>query len=52
MIHNDIEYNKKLSPKITEFFIRRRNLNISPAFISQSYMKVRKYVRKNATHCF
>ena len=36
----DMEYNKKLSPIITELFLRRRKLNISLVFISQSYFKV------------
>ena len=28
----DIESNKKLSPKVTELFLRGRKLNISPLF--------------------
>ena len=36
----DMESNKKLSPIITELFLRRRKLNISLVFISQSYFKV------------
>ena len=34
MIHN-----KKLNSVVTEFFIRDRKLNISLAFITQSYFK-------------
>ena len=37
--------NKKLNPVVTELFIRGRKLNISTAFISQSYFKVPKEVR-------
>ena len=42
--------NKKLSPVITEWFLRGRKLGISLAFISQSYFKVCKTIRLNATH--
>ena len=31
-------------------FVRRRKLNISIAFITQSYFKVSKEVRLNSTH--
>ena len=55
----DIESNKELSPelflrilRITELFLRGRKLNISLAFISQSYFKVPKAIRLNATHYF
>ena len=34
--------NKKLNPVVTEFFIRGRKLNISLAFITQSYFAVPK----------
>ena len=44
--------NKKLNPVVTELFIRGRKLNISTAFISQSYFKVPKEVRLNTTHVF
>ena len=44
--------NKKLNPIVTEFFIRGRKLNISIAFITQSYFKVSKDVRLNSTHFF
>ena len=37
--------NKKLNPIVTELFIRGRKLNISIAFITQSYFKVPKDVR-------
>ena len=48
----DMEANKKLSPIVTELFLRRRKLNISLVFISQSYFKVSKTIRLNATHYF
>ena len=48
----DMEFNKKLSPKVTEFFLRGRKLNISLAFISQSDFKGLKTIRLNATHYF
>ena len=38
--------NKKLNSKVTERFIRDRKLNISIVFITQSYFKVPKEVRK------
>ena len=48
----DIINNKKLNPIETELFIRGRKLNISIAFITQSYFKVPKDVRLNSTHFF
>ena len=47
---SDMIQNKKLSSIVTELFIRGRKLNISPAFITQSYFKVPKDVRLNSTH--
>ena len=44
--------NNKLNPIVTELFIRGRKLNISIAFITQSYFKVPKDVRLNSTHFF
>ena len=46
----DIGANKKLSPIVTELFLRGRKRNISFVFISQSYFKVPKTIRLNATH--
>ena len=46
----DMINNKKLSPIVTELFIRGRKLNISLVFIAQSYLNVSKDVRLNATH--
>ena len=48
----DMESNKKLSPKVTELFLRGRKLNISLVFMLQSYFKVPKTIRLNATHYF
>ena len=48
----DMFSNKQLNPTITELFIRGRNLNISLAFITQSYFAVLKNVRLNTTHYF
>ena len=38
----DVINNKKLNSIVTELFIRGRKLNISLAFITQSYFKVPK----------
>ena len=48
----DIESHKKLSPIVTKLLLRRRKLNIMLVFISQSYFKVPKTKRLNATHYF
>ena len=50
MINNNND--NKLNPVVTELFIRGRKLNISIAFITQSYFKVPKDVRLNSTHFF
>ena len=46
----DIMTNKRFQAIIKEFFIRCRKLNISLAFITQSYFSVPKDVRLNSTH--
>ena len=46
----DMESNRKLSPTVTELFLRGTKLNISLVFISQSYFQVLKTIRLNATH--
>ena len=51
MIAN-MESNTKLSPVVTELFLRGRKSNILLVFISQSYFKVPKTIRLNATHYF
>ena len=48
----DMIKNKKLNSIVTELFIRRRKLNISLVFITQSYFKVPKDVRLNTSHFF
>ena len=48
----DMINNNKLNSIVTEFFIRGRKLNISVAFITQSYFKVPKDVTLNSTHFF
>ena len=44
--------NKKRNSIVTEFFIRGRKINISLAFVTQSYFKVPKDVRLNTTQFF
>ena len=46
----DIMTNKKFQAIIKELFIRCRKLNISLAFITQSYSSVPKEARLNSTH--
>ena len=46
----DIMTNKKFQSIIKELFIRCRKLNISLAFITQSYFSVPKDVRLNSIH--
>ena len=48
----DIIKNKNLNLIVTELFIRGRKLNISLAFITQSYFKVPKDFRLNTNHFF
>ena len=48
----DMINNKKLNSTVTELFIKRRKLNISLVFITQSYFKVPKDVRLNTAHIF
>ena len=48
----DIMSNKKLNQVVTELFIRGRKLNISTAFITQTYFPVPVDVRSNCTHFF
>ena len=46
----DMEANRKLSPIVPGYYLRSRKLNMSFIFISQSYFKVHKTIRLNATH--
>ena len=48
----DIMGNKNFQAILKELFIRCRKLNISLAFIPQSYFSVQKDVRLNTTHYF
>ena len=48
----DMVNNKKLNPIVTELFTTGRKLNISTVLITQSYFKVPKDVRLNATDIF
>ena len=46
----DTEANKKSNPIGSELLLRGKNLHISLVFISQSYFKLLKTIRLNATH--
>ena len=46
----DRQSNKKVTPILTELFIRGRKINISLAFITQSYFAIAKNIRLNSTH--
>ena len=46
---SDTISNKSLSPVVIELFIRRRKLNDSTVFITQSYFQLPKDVRLNFT---
>ena len=46
----DMINDKKLNSIVTDLLTRGRKLNISLAFITQSYFKVAKDVRLNSTH--
>ena len=48
----DMTNNKKLNSIVTELFTRGRKQNISLVFITQSYFKVSKDIRLNATYFF
>ena len=45
-----MKVDKKLSPIVTELFLRERKLKISLVFISQYNFKVLKDIRLKATH--
>ena len=44
----DFLFNKELNPIVAKLFIRGRKLNISLAFITQSYFAVPKNIRLNS----
>ena len=48
----DVESFEKVSPIVSQLFLRGGKLNISLVFISQSYFKVPKTIRLNTTHYF
>ena len=48
----DMESDKKSKAYGHWFVFKRKKLNISIAFISQSYFKVPKTIKLNATHFF
>ena len=48
----DMESNKKVSPIVTELFLRRKKLNISLVFIPQTYFKLPNPIRLDATSYF
>ena len=48
----DMLSNKKINPIVTKLFIIERKLNISPIFITQSYLTVPKNIRLNSTYYF
>ena len=50
MQSNKIKMKIKLNPIVTELFLGGRKLNVLLVFISQSYFKVPKTIRLNATH--
>ena len=45
-----MEAYKQLSSIVTELLLRKRKLNTSLAFISQSYFKMSRDIRLNVTH--
>ena len=48
----DMEANKKLSPVVTELFIRGRHFDISLLLDRKSYFKMSRHIGLNATHHF
>ena len=46
----DMKTKRKVSPTVTELFLRGRKLNNITRFISQYYFKMAKTIRLNATH--
>ena len=49
---DEILSNKKLSPVVTELFIRGRKMKIFIVFITQTYFAVPKNVKLNSTYYF
>ena len=48
----DMLSNKKVNSIVTPLFVRSRKLNISIAFVTQSYFAVSKNIRLNSMHYF
>ena len=48
----DMEANTKLNGVVSELFLKERKLSISLVFVSQSYFKVPRTIKLNATHYF
>ena len=48
----DLLSNKKLTPIVTELFIRGKKINICFLFSAQSYFAVPKNIRLNSTYYF
>ena len=48
----DLLSNKKLTPIVTELFIRGKRINICFLFSAQSYFAVPKNIRLNSTYYF
>ena len=52
VVFDDMIAEKVLPPQVTELFIRGRKMNISLAFLTQSYFKTPKDIRLNCTHYY
>ena len=52
IVLDDMKADMELNPIVTELLLRGRKLNISLAFILQSYFRIPKTIRLNATHYF
>ena len=50
IVFDDIEYNKNFKRIIKELFYRARKINVSIAFITQSYFRALKDARLNSMH--
>ena len=47
-----MDCNKKVSPVVTDLFLRGRKLTLLLVFISQFYFKVPRTIQLNVTHYF
>ena len=52
IVFDDMIAEKTLPPQVIELFIRGRKMNISLAFLTQSYFKTPKDIRLNCTHYY